>query len=269
MQWTREQYIELMTFGRAERPMFSELFGPLVGLAQEWRAQGAFDDEIDMVGFELDDVPYVDCGGGAVCSTRRRCNSSRIPTSTASSGTTWDASPCSARAPRPCRCRRSSRSRSKTSVRRCTCRPCYSSRCWQTQQNAARMLRKRQWSWGGRVPEHLHAQSRHRLRRPPARSVGVPGHRNRPKTGVAVTAHDQMLLQINHEGSLDERGWLQVPGRIQFQFMGDPLSAAAEAGRFRMQHDLAARSSAFMRIASGRTCRTAGVSTASGRRGWA
>ena len=63
MQWTREQYIELMTFGRAERPMFSELFGPLVGLPQEWRAQGASDDEIDMVGFDWDYVPYVDCGG--------------------------------------------------------------------------------------------------------------------------------------------------------------------------------------------------------------
>ncbi len=58
------------------------------------------------------------------------------------------------------------------------------------------------------------------------------------RTGVAVMAHDQVLLQINHEGSLDERGWLQVPGRIQLRFQGDPLTAAAEAGRFRMQHDL-------------------------------
>jgi hypothetical protein len=54
MKWNREQYIELMTFGRAERPMFSELFGPLVGLPEEWRAQGASDDEIDMVGFDWD-----------------------------------------------------------------------------------------------------------------------------------------------------------------------------------------------------------------------
>jgi hypothetical protein len=52
-----------MTFGDAPRPMFSELFGPLVGLAEEWRAQGASEDEIGMVGFDWDYVPYVDCGG--------------------------------------------------------------------------------------------------------------------------------------------------------------------------------------------------------------
>jgi hypothetical protein len=63
MQWTRAQYVELMTFGQIERPMFSELFGPLVGLADEWRAQGASEDEIAMVGFDWDYVPYVECGG--------------------------------------------------------------------------------------------------------------------------------------------------------------------------------------------------------------
>ena len=41
MKWTREEYIELMTFGNVDRPMFVELFGPLVGLPEEWRAQGA------------------------------------------------------------------------------------------------------------------------------------------------------------------------------------------------------------------------------------
>ena len=63
MKWTREQYIELMTFGDAPRPMFSELFGPLVGLEEEWRAQGATEAELNMVGFDWDYVPYVDCGG--------------------------------------------------------------------------------------------------------------------------------------------------------------------------------------------------------------
>jgi uroporphyrinogen-III decarboxylase len=63
MKWTRQQYIELMTFGDAPRPMFSELFGPLIGLAEEWRDQGAGEDEIAMVGFDWDHVPYVDCGG--------------------------------------------------------------------------------------------------------------------------------------------------------------------------------------------------------------
>ncbi len=63
MQWTREQYLDLMTFGDAPRPMFCELFGPLIGLDDEWRAQGAREDEIAMVGFDWDYVPYVDCGG--------------------------------------------------------------------------------------------------------------------------------------------------------------------------------------------------------------
>jgi uroporphyrinogen-III decarboxylase len=63
MKWNRRQYVELMTFGQPERPMFSELFGPLVGLDDEWRTQGAAEDEIAMVGFDWDYVPYVDCGG--------------------------------------------------------------------------------------------------------------------------------------------------------------------------------------------------------------
>ncbi len=63
MKWRREQYLDLMTFGHAPRPMFSELFGPLIGLAEEWRAQGATEDEIAMTGFDWDYVPFVDCGG--------------------------------------------------------------------------------------------------------------------------------------------------------------------------------------------------------------
>jgi len=63
MKYSREQYLEYMTFGRFERPMFSELFGPLVGLDKEWRAQGASEDEINMVAFDWDYVPVVQCGG--------------------------------------------------------------------------------------------------------------------------------------------------------------------------------------------------------------
>ncbi len=63
MKWTREQYIELMTFGTVERPMFCELFGPLIGLDAQWREQGASEDEINMVAFDWDYVPYVQCGG--------------------------------------------------------------------------------------------------------------------------------------------------------------------------------------------------------------
>ena len=63
MKFTREMYVDLMTFGHAPRPMFSELFGPLVGLDREWQQQGATRDEIEMVGFDWDYVPYIDCGG--------------------------------------------------------------------------------------------------------------------------------------------------------------------------------------------------------------
>ena len=41
MKWTREEYIALMTFDEVPRPMFSELFGLLIGLEDKWRAEGA------------------------------------------------------------------------------------------------------------------------------------------------------------------------------------------------------------------------------------
>lgn len=63
MRWTREEYIELMTFGESERPMFVELFGPLIGLEEEWRSQGASEDEIAMTAFCWDYVPRASCGG--------------------------------------------------------------------------------------------------------------------------------------------------------------------------------------------------------------
>lgn len=66
MQFNREQYINLMTFGEIERQMFSELFGPLVGLPDEWRKQGATEDEINMIAFDWDYAPYIDCGGTCI-----------------------------------------------------------------------------------------------------------------------------------------------------------------------------------------------------------
>lgn len=62
MKWNREEYIELMSFGKVERQMFVEIFGPLVKLDDEWRTQGATEDEINMYGFDWDYVPTVDCG---------------------------------------------------------------------------------------------------------------------------------------------------------------------------------------------------------------
>lgn len=63
MRWTREQYLSLMTFGEFPRPMFLELFGPLLGLVDEWRAQGATDDEINLTTFDFDFVETVGAGG--------------------------------------------------------------------------------------------------------------------------------------------------------------------------------------------------------------
>ncbi|WP_304943706.1 uroporphyrinogen decarboxylase family protein [Vallitalea guaymasensis] len=63
MRWTREEYIELLTFGDVKRQMFVELFGPLIGLEDEWHKQGATQDQIDMIGFDWDYVPKISCGG--------------------------------------------------------------------------------------------------------------------------------------------------------------------------------------------------------------
>ncbi|MBT9145873.1 MAG: Uroporphyrinogen decarboxylase [candidate division WS2 bacterium] len=63
MIWQREEYIELMTFGKIERQMFSELFGLLVGLEEEWLTQGASREEVELVAFDWDYVSTVECGG--------------------------------------------------------------------------------------------------------------------------------------------------------------------------------------------------------------
>ena len=62
MKWSREDYLDLMTFKGGNRPMFSELFGPLIGLDEEWRKQGASEDEINMSAFDFDYVPFIHCG---------------------------------------------------------------------------------------------------------------------------------------------------------------------------------------------------------------
>ncbi len=56
MEIEREQYLDYMTGRRVERPIFSELFGCLVGLPEEWRAQGASEAEISLEAFGFDYV---------------------------------------------------------------------------------------------------------------------------------------------------------------------------------------------------------------------
>ncbi len=65
MKFTRQEYLDLMLFRKADRQMFVELFGPLIGLEEEWKAQGATPEELDMTAFDWDFVPFVDCGANA------------------------------------------------------------------------------------------------------------------------------------------------------------------------------------------------------------
>ncbi len=58
------------------------------------------------------------------------------------------------------------------------------------------------------------------------------------RTGVAVIAKEPLILQINHEGSLDERGYWHATARLLIDLEGCPLSLAASRQQFRMVHDL-------------------------------
>jgi hypothetical protein len=47
----RDEYLDYMTFRRPGRPLFTEIFGPLVGLKREWAQQGASPEELDFTAF--------------------------------------------------------------------------------------------------------------------------------------------------------------------------------------------------------------------------
>ncbi len=47
----REEYLAHLTFQRNERPLFTEIFGPILGLKEEWEAQGASPAELDFSAF--------------------------------------------------------------------------------------------------------------------------------------------------------------------------------------------------------------------------
>ena len=47
----RIEYLDYMTFQRNDRPLFTEIFGPLLGLKEEWEAQGATAAELDFSAF--------------------------------------------------------------------------------------------------------------------------------------------------------------------------------------------------------------------------
>ncbi len=47
----REEYLDYMTFRENRRPLFTEIFGPLLPLKREWAAQGATPEELDLSAF--------------------------------------------------------------------------------------------------------------------------------------------------------------------------------------------------------------------------
>jgi hypothetical protein len=56
MEILRDEYLDYLTSASARRPLFVELFGLLVGLEDEWRAQGAGPQELDLSAFGFDHV---------------------------------------------------------------------------------------------------------------------------------------------------------------------------------------------------------------------
>ena len=49
----REEFLDHMTFKENWRPLFSELFGPIIGLKEEWAEQGATPAELDFSAFRF------------------------------------------------------------------------------------------------------------------------------------------------------------------------------------------------------------------------
>ena len=47
----RDEYLDYMTFQQNERPLFTEPFGPIIGLKEEWEQQGATPEELDFSAF--------------------------------------------------------------------------------------------------------------------------------------------------------------------------------------------------------------------------
>lgn len=48
---SRDEYLDHMTFQSNDRPLFTEIFGPIVGLKEEWEEQGATPDQLDFSAF--------------------------------------------------------------------------------------------------------------------------------------------------------------------------------------------------------------------------
>ena len=73
MIWNREEYIAHMTFQNVGREMFTEQFGPLAMLADEWKAAGVSEKELNLSAFGWDNVKYVDLTNIAKTVTSEEC----------------------------------------------------------------------------------------------------------------------------------------------------------------------------------------------------
>jgi uroporphyrinogen-III decarboxylase len=51
MEVRREEYLDYMTFVENRHPLFTEIFGPLIGVKEEWAAQGATAEELNFSAF--------------------------------------------------------------------------------------------------------------------------------------------------------------------------------------------------------------------------
>ena len=49
----REEFLDHMTFVSNDRPLFTEIFGPIVGLKEEWEEQGATPEELDFSAYRF------------------------------------------------------------------------------------------------------------------------------------------------------------------------------------------------------------------------
>jgi uroporphyrinogen-III decarboxylase len=58
MEVEREEFLEYMTFQQNRRPLFIEPFGPIIGLKEEWAAQGATPAELDFSAFRYRRAQY-------------------------------------------------------------------------------------------------------------------------------------------------------------------------------------------------------------------
>ena len=62
MDVRREEYLDSMTFQGSPKVFFREIFGPIVGLKDEWRSQGATDDELNLSAFQYRQALLSGCG---------------------------------------------------------------------------------------------------------------------------------------------------------------------------------------------------------------